>query len=124
MSGFAEVIGRDARDAGEPSFPVQLKQVRVRPDVGTVVIDINRNISDQADPFLPAVTFEGEPLFKKKKDSLLQSGDVTRVHAELLCFENSSHDLSRPGLRQFVHELDLRRHGNGSKRHPHMVDEV
>jgi len=67
LSCLAEVIRRNTCNKGGPLFSVQLKEVRMRPYIGTIVIDVDRNITDQLQPFLVAVFFKGEPLFKEKK---------------------------------------------------------
>ena len=64
LSCLAEVIRRDAGNASGTIFFIQIKDFRVRPDIGTVIIDVNGDVPDEVYVLLPAVTFERMPLFK------------------------------------------------------------
>ena len=57
-----EIVGRDACDFGRLELPVQLEELGMRPDVRTVIGDIERDIPDDADAECVAVLFERLPL--------------------------------------------------------------
>src|SRR5690242_14122252 len=61
----AEVIGRYARNLRRPPRDIEMKQLRVRPHVSTVVCNIDRDVSHDADFSLAAILPQSFPLPKK-----------------------------------------------------------
>src|SRR5579872_6841214 len=51
LSSCAEEVRRHTRDVDRPAFLVELKDLRMAPDVGAIEIHENRDVSDQLDSF-------------------------------------------------------------------------
>src|SRR5439155_9084658 len=67
LSCLAEIIGRDTGDNCGSSIGIELELLGIGPDVGRIVCDKNRNITDNLDAAPVAVGLQIEPLFEKKK---------------------------------------------------------
>ena len=50
LAGRTEVVGRNPGNTGGSLFFIELEKVRVRPDIGAVMTDIDRNIPDEFEP--------------------------------------------------------------------------
>src|SRR5215469_16468659 len=53
--------------------------------------------------------------------SFFQGRDVSYIPAELLGFQQPTHDLSASGLRQPLREGNLRRYGDAAQHVPHVI---
>ncbi len=62
LAAGAEPVRRNPRDADGPAAFVQLKELRVRPDVGAVQRDVEGEVPDDADAARVGVGFEPPPL--------------------------------------------------------------
>ena len=94
LAGGAEVVGRDAGLEGRPAVGGEVEELRVRPDVGAVVGDEDRDVAHDADAALAGLPPDVRPLLEE--EPLLEL-DLAHLAREL-----ASRPLER--LRVAVHE--------------------
>ncbi len=63
----AEIIRRNARHSSRISASVQVKVLRIGPDIGAIVSDINRQIAHDAHSALPRIFSQRSPLCEENE---------------------------------------------------------
>ena len=77
LSGGAEVVGRHPGDNARVAVALQVEQVLVGPDVGTVRGDEDRHVADDLDAFAVGIRFQLRPLGKEAP--LAEAPEITFV---------------------------------------------
>src|SRR5208337_4875821 len=67
LPGFTEIVRRHPRDENRSLVTVELKVLRICPNVRAVVAHINRDVAYYLDLLTIAVAFQCRPLLKKKE---------------------------------------------------------
>ena len=84
LSCFAEVIGRNSRHLDRIKFVVEVKELRVCPDISAVIMDIDRKIAEKFDLFLVASLPE---LFHRREEEILTKiQEIHRLAQSVACF--------------------------------------
>ena len=81
LAGRAEIIRRHAGDDGGPARLVEVKQLPVRPDVGAVLGDEDRDVADDLEALAPRELAQRLPLTVEQK---LLHADVVDFGVPLL----------------------------------------
>ena len=67
LAGFTEEIRRHSGDDLGFTISIEAKEVRMRPDIGTVKVHEDRNIADHPDRTLCAISAQRLPLLEEEK---------------------------------------------------------
>ena len=67
LAGRAEIVRRHSRNHGRLAMLVEEKKIRIRPDVGRIAGNENRQVSDQMDTALVRLALEIAPLLEKQE---------------------------------------------------------
>ncbi len=81
----AEVVGRNPRDADGVARLVQLEDLGVRPDVGAVGGDVDRDVAEDPDPPLVGCLLDAVPLAEEEELEKDVPGDVVGQLALDVC---------------------------------------
>ena len=79
LSRFGKRIRRTARHLDHVRFLIQIKELRIRPDIRRIIGDINRQIADDPYPFPGGMGLESAPLSVKDELNKIAEADFIRV---------------------------------------------
>src|SRR5690606_3613092 len=85
LAGLGKIIGWDTRDREHLTLGIELEQLRMRPYVGAVVRDENRNIAKQGNTEAPRFRLQRHPLLGEHELLELDVGDALPAPVALRC---------------------------------------